>query len=83
MSFFRELSKKLASDTLKIIEFKNIFIFEILGQENLPSAKIVSYLSDKKYKNIYFYDVTNSSTGNSDIKILQSSGLSCKRLQFF
>ena len=36
VSFFRELSKKLASDDFpRLLNSKNIFILEILGQENL------------------------------------------------
>ena len=69
MSFFRELSKKLASDDFpRLLNSKNIFIFGNSGSwKSTLSAKIASFLSDKKNtKNIYFYDVTNSSTGNSD-----------------
>ncbi len=69
VSFFRELSKKLASDDFpRLLNSKNIFIFGNSGSgKSTLSAKIASFLSDKKNtKNIFFYDVTNSSTGNSD-----------------
>ncbi len=70
VSFFRELSKKLASDDFsRLINTQNIFIFGNSGSgKSTLAAKIASYLSDKKSsKNINFIDVTNSSTGSSDI----------------
>ncbi len=70
VSFFRQLAKKLASnDFSRFINSKNIFVFGNSGSgKSTLSAKIASYLSDKKSsKNINFIDVTNSSTGNSDI----------------
>ena len=69
ISFFRELSKKLASDDFsRFISSKNIFVFGNSGSgKSTLAAKIASYLSDKKgSKNINFIDITNSSTGNSD-----------------
>ena len=69
ISFFRELSKKLASDDFsRFINSKNIFVFGNSGSgKSTLAAKIASYLSDKKgSKNINFIDITNSSTGNSD-----------------
>ena len=69
ISFFRELSKKLASDDFsRFINAKNIFVFGNSGSgKSTLAAKIASYLSDKKgSKNINFIDITNSSTGNSD-----------------
>ncbi|MFL2661362.1 MAG: hypothetical protein ACJ0G4_05420 [Alphaproteobacteria bacterium] len=68
--FFRQLAKKLASnDFSRFLNSKNIFVFGNSGSgKSTLSAKIASYLSDKKSsKNINFIDVTNSSTGNSDI----------------
>ena len=59
----------MASDDFpRLLNSKNIFIFGNSGSgKSTLSAKIASFLSDKKAtKNIYFYDVTNSSTGNSD-----------------
>ena len=70
VSFFRQLAKKLASnDFSRFLNSKNIFVFGNSGSgKSTLSAKIASYLSDKKSsKNINFIDVTNSSTGNSDI----------------
>ena len=67
---FRELSKKLASDDFsRLINAQNIFIFGNSGSgKSTLAAKIASYLSDKKSsKNINFIDVTNSSTGTSDV----------------
>ncbi len=69
ISFFRELSKKLASDDFsRFINSKNIFVFGNSGSgKSTLAAKIASYLSDKKSsKNLNFIDITNSSTGNSD-----------------
>ncbi len=69
VSFFRELSKKLASDDFsRLINAQNIFVFGNSGSgKSTLAAKVASYLSDKKSsKNINFLDVTNSSTGNSD-----------------
>lgn len=68
--FFRELSKKLASDDFsRLLNTQNIFVFGNSGSgKSTLSAKVASYLSDKKKpKNINFFDVTNSNTGNSDI----------------
>ncbi len=68
--FFRQLAKKLASnDFSRFLNSKNIFVFGNSGSgKSTLSAKIASYLSDKKSsKNINFIDVTNSSTRNSDI----------------
>ena len=70
VSFFRQLAKKLASnDFSRFLNSKNIFVFGNSGSgKSTLSAKIASYLSDKKNsKNINFIDVTHSSTGNSDI----------------
>jgi len=70
VSFFRELSKKLASDDFsRLLNTQNIFIFGNSGSgKSTLSAKIASFLSDKKsLKNINFIDVTNSNTGSSDI----------------
>ncbi len=70
VSFFRELSKKLASDDFsRFLNSKNIFVFGNSGSgKSTLAAKIASYLSDKRSsKNINFIDVTNSSTGNSDV----------------
>ena len=70
VSFFRELSKKLASnDFSRLLKSKNIFIFGNSGSgKSTLAAKIASYLSDaKNTKKINFYDVTNSSTGQSDV----------------
>ncbi len=70
VSFFRELSKKLASDDFsRLLNTQNIFVFGNSGSgKSTLSAKVASYLSDKNNsKNINFFDVTNSSTGNSDI----------------
>ena len=67
--FFRQLAKKLASnDFSRFLNSKNIFVFGNSGSgKSTLSAKIASFLSDKKSsKNINFIDVTNSSTGNSD-----------------
>ena len=70
VSFFRELSKKLASDDFsRLINAQNIFIFGNSGSgKSTLAAKIASYLSDKRSsKNINFIDVNNSSTGTSDV----------------
>ncbi len=70
VSFFRELSKKLASDDFsRLISAQNVFIFGNSGSgKSTLAAKIASYLSDKRSsKNINFIDVTNSSTGSSDV----------------
>ena len=70
ISFFRELSKKLASDDFsRLLKAKNIFIFGNSGSgKSTLAAKIASYLSDAKLtKKINFIDVTNSSTGQSDV----------------
>ena len=70
ISFFRELSKRLASnDFSRLINSKNIFIFGNSGSgKSTLAAKIASYLSDKTVtKKINFVDVSNSSTKNSDI----------------
>ena len=70
VAFFRELSKKLASDDFsRFLNSQNIFIFGNSGSgKSTLSAKIASYLSDKKSsKIINFIDVNNSNTGNSDI----------------
>ena len=70
VSFFRELSKKLASnDFSRLLKSKNIFVFGNSGSgKSTLSAKIASYLSDAKLtKKINFIDVSSSSTGHSDI----------------
>ncbi len=70
VAFFRELSKKLASDDFsRFLNSQNIFIFGNSGSgKSTLSAKIASYLSDKKSsKIINFIDVNNSNTGNSDV----------------
>ncbi|MBF92093.1 MAG: hypothetical protein CMP34_04730 [Rickettsiales bacterium] len=70
ISFFRELSKRLASnDFSRLTNSKNIFIFGNSGSgKSTLAAKIASYLSDKAAtKKINFVDVSNSSTKNSDI----------------
>ncbi len=70
VAFFRELSKKLASDDFsRFVNSQNIFVFGNSGSgKSTLAAKIASYLSDKKSKKIVnFIDVNNSSTGNSDI----------------
>ena len=70
VSFFRELSKRLASnDFSRLTNSKNIFIFGNSGSgKSTLAAKIASYLSDKTVtKKINFVDVSNSSTKNSDI----------------
>jgi len=90
ISFFRELSKKLASnDFTRLLKSKNIFIFGNSGSgKSTLSAKIASFISDKKHKsNINFIDVTNSSTNNSDIlrsysRVLGFSTLNYKNFDF-
>ena len=70
VSFFRELSKKLASnDFSRLLKSKNIFIFGNSGSgKSTLAAKVASFLSDAKLtKRINFVDVSSSSTGNSDI----------------
>jgi len=70
ISFFRELSKKLSSsDFSRLLKAKNIFVIGNSGSgKSTLSAKIASYLSDKKQsKNINFIEVSNSTTGNSDV----------------
>ena len=70
VSFFRELSRKLASDDFsRFLNSKNIFVFGNSGSgKSTLSAKIASYLSDKNStKNVNFIDVSTSSTGSSDI----------------
>ena len=70
VSFFRELSRKLASnDFSRILKSKNIFIFGNSGSgKSTLAAKLASYLSDaKNTKKINFFEVTNSSTGHSDV----------------
>lgn len=70
VSFFRELSRKLASnDVARMQNSKNIFIFGNSGSgKSTLSAKIASFLSDKKCtKEINFIDVSNSGTSHSDI----------------
>ena len=70
VSFFRELSKKLASnDFSRLLKSKNIFIFGNSGSgKSTLAAKVASFLSDAKLtKKINFVDVSSSSTGNSDI----------------
>ena len=70
VSFFRELSKRLASnDFSRLTNSKNIFVFGNSGSgKSTLAAKIASYLSDKTVtKKINFVDVSNSSTKNSDI----------------
>ena len=68
VSFFRELSKKLASnDFSRLLKSKNIFIFGNSGSgKSTLAAKVASFLSDAKLtKRINFVDVSSSSTGNS------------------
>ena len=68
VSFFRELSRKLASnDFSRLLKSKNIFIFGNSGSgKSTLAAKLASYLSDaKNTKKINFFEVTNSSTGHS------------------
>ena len=70
VAFFRELSKKLASDDFsRFLNSQNIFVFGNSGSgKSTLAAKISSYLSDKKNpKIVNFIDVNNSSTGNSDV----------------
>jgi len=70
ISFFRELSRKLASnDFSRLLKSKNIFIFGNSGSgKSTLAAKLASYLSDaKNTKKINFFEVTNSSTGHSDV----------------
>ena len=70
VSFFRELSRKLASnDFSRILKSKNIFILGNSGSgKSTLAAKLASYLSDAKTtKKINFFEVTNSSTGHSDV----------------
>ena len=70
VSFFRELSKKLAcQDFDRILTTKNIFIFGNSGAgKSTLVAKLASYISDlRKSKIINFVDVTNSSTNHSEI----------------
>ena len=70
VSFFRELSKKLASnDFSRLLKSKNIFIFGNSGSgKSTLAAKVASFLSDAKLtKRINFVDVSSSSTGHSDI----------------
>ena len=70
VSFFRELSKKLASnDFSRLLKSKNIFIFGNSGSgKSTLAAKVASFLSDAKLtKKINFIDVSSSSTGHSDI----------------
>ena len=70
VSFFRELSRKLASnDFSRILKSKNIFILGNSGSgKSTLAAKLASYLSDaKNTKKINFFEVTNSSTGHSDV----------------
>ena len=70
VSFFRELSRKLASnDFSRLLKSKNIFIFGNSGSgKSTLAAKLASYLSDaKNTKKINFFEVTNSSTGHSDV----------------
>jgi flagellar biosynthesis GTPase FlhF len=70
ISFFRELSRKLSSnDITRMINSKNIFIFGNSGSgKSTLSAKIASYLSDKKStKEINFIDVSGSGSTHSDV----------------
>ena len=70
VSFFRELSKKLASnDFSRLLKSKNIFVFGNSGSgKSTLSAKIASYLSDARLtKKINFIDVSSSSTAYSDV----------------
>tara|TARA_B100000963_G_scaffold360401_1_gene391159 strand:- start:2147 stop:3298 length:1152 start_codon:yes stop_codon:yes gene_type:complete len=70
VAFFRELSKKLASDDFsRFLNSQNIFVFGNSGSgKSTLSAKIASYLSDKKSsKIINFIDVNSSSTGSTDV----------------
>ena len=70
VSFFRELSKKLASyDFSRILNTNNIFVFGNSGSgKSTLSAKIASYISDRTgKKNINFVDVSNSTTNHSDV----------------
>ena len=70
ISFFRELAKKLSSnDFSRMLSSRNIFVFGNSGSgKSTLSAKIASFLSDKKQtKNINFIDVSNTSTGHSDV----------------
>ena len=68
--FLENFLKKLASDDFsRLLKAKNIFIFGNSGSgKSTLAAKIASYLSDAKLtKKINFIDVTNSSTGQSDV----------------
>ena len=70
VSFFRELSRKLASnDFSRLLKSKNIFIFGNSGSgKSTLAAKLASFLSDaKQTKKINFFEVSNSSTGLSDV----------------
>ena len=70
VSFFRELSRKLASnDFSRLLKSKNIFILGNSGSgKSTLAAKLASFLSDaKNTKKINFFEVTNSSTGHSDV----------------
>ncbi len=70
VSFFRELSRKLASnDFSRLLKSKNIFIFGNSGSgKSTLAAKLASFLSDaKQTKKINFLEVSNSSTGLSDV----------------
>ena len=70
ISFFRELSRKLSSDDIsRMVNARNIFIFGNSGSgKSTLSAKIASFLSDKKStKEINFIDVSGSGTTHSDI----------------
>ena len=70
IAFFRELSRKLASnDFSRMLNSNNIFIFGNSGSgKSTLSAKIASFLSDRKStKEINFIDVSNSGTSHCDI----------------
>lgn len=70
ISFFRELSKKLASsDFSRVLNSKNIFIVGNSGSgKSTLVAKLATYISDvKKIKEINFINVSNSTTNHSEL----------------
>jgi len=84
ISFFREMSKKLASlDFQRLFNSKNIFIFGNSGSgKSTLAAKLASYISDEKKCNVNFIEVSNTSTNNSEVLRAYSRVLGFKLINF-
>ena len=89
ISFFREMSKKLASlDFQRLFNSKNILIFGNSGSgKSTLAAKLASYISDEKKCNVNFIEVSNTSTNNSEVlraysRVLGFNLINFKNFQF-